>query len=128
MTQKDKQPFSLIKRIKSFGFAFHGLKILFKEEHNARIHLIATVCVVIAGITFKVSALEWIALVLAIGLVLSLEILNSAIENMADFISLQKHDAIKKIKDLAAAAVLIAAAAALVVGLIVFIPKVLALF
>ncbi|MCK9451150.1 MAG: diacylglycerol kinase family protein [Bacteroidales bacterium] len=96
-----------------------------KEEHNSRIHLLAAICVLIAAFIFNISAFEWIALVFAIGLVMTLELINSAIENMADFISPNKHDKIKKVKDLAAAAVLISAVTALVVGLIIFIPKIL---
>jgi diacylglycerol kinase len=123
----EHQKFSIIKRIKSFGFAFNGLKILIKEEHNSRIHLFAVFCVLVAGFFFKLSANEWIAVVFAIGFVISLEILNSAIENIADFISPEKHYLIKKIKDLAAAAVLISAITAMITGLIVFLPKILAL-
>jgi len=120
-----QQKFSKRKRLKSFSFAFNGLRILLKEEHNSRIHLLAAICVLIAAFIFNISAFEWIALVFAIGLVMTLELINSAIENMADFISPNKHDKIKKVKDLAAAAVLISAVTALVVGLIIFIPKIL---
>ena len=120
--------FSILKRLRSFGFAFNGLKILFKEEHNARIHLLAAVIVVIAGIYFHISTLEWLVVVFAIGFVITSEIVNTAIENIADFVSPEKHEKIKKIKDLAAASVLISAITALIVGLIVFIPKILSLF
>ena len=117
--------FSLAKRIKSFQYAFNGLGILIKEEHNARIHLVAAIGVVIAGILCKISKTEWIAIVFAIGLVICMEIINSAIENIADFICPEQHDTIKKVKDLAAAGVLISAIVALIVGLIVFLPKVI---
>ena len=120
--------FSISKRIKSFGFAFNGLKILIQEEHNARIHIIAAISVILAGFYFQLSSLEWLAIFFAIGLVISLEIINSAIENIADFISPEKNDSIKKIKDLSAAGVLISALTALTIGLIIFIPKVSALF
>jgi diacylglycerol kinase len=123
----EHQKFSIIKRIKSFGFAFNGLKILIKEEHNSRIHIFATFCVIIAGFIIKLSAAEWIAVVFAIGFVITMEILNSAVENIADFVSPEKHYIIKKIKDLAAAAVLISAITAVIIGLIVFLPKILAL-
>ena len=116
--------FSIKKRIKSFGFAFNGLKILFQEEHNARIHLVATIGVVVAGFLFNISGIEWIALTVAIGFVISIEIINTAIENIADFISPERNESIKKIKDLAAAAVLISALTALAIGLIIFIPKI----
>jgi diacylglycerol kinase len=121
------QTFSIIRRIKSFGFALNGLKILIKEEHNSRIHFFAALCVLIAGFIFKLSAFEWISIVFAIGLVIALEILNSALENISDFVSPDRHDKIKKIKDLSAAGVLVGAITALIIGLIVFIPKILEL-
>jgi undecaprenol kinase/diacylglycerol kinase (ATP) len=123
-----QQNFSIAKRIKSFGFAFNGLKILIKEEHNSRIHLLAAVVAVIAGFYFKIAAMEWMAVVFAIGLVIILEIINSALENISDFISPGQHGQIKKIKDLAAAAVLIGAITSLVIGLIVFVPKIATLW
>ena len=124
-TKMKQQKFSIRKRLKSFSFAFNGLRILLKEEHNSWIHLLAAICVLIAGFIFDISAFEWIALVFAIGLVLALELINSSIENMADFVSPDKQAKIKKVKDLAAAAVLVGAVTALVIGLIVFIPKIL---
>ncbi|MCK5847153.1 MAG: diacylglycerol kinase family protein [Bacteroidales bacterium] len=119
-----QQRFSVIKRIRSFVYAFNGLNILIKEEHNSRIHFLATIVVLIASIVLKISIFEWIAIVFAIGFVISLEIVNSAIENIADFISPEKDEKIKKIKDLAAAAVFISAVTAFVIGLIVFLPKI----
>ena len=121
------QKFSISQRLKSFGHAFNGLKILLKEEHNASIHLVVAILVVIAGIVLKISTVEWIAIVFAIGFVITTEIINSSIENIADFISPEKHEKIKKIKDLAAAGVLISAVAALIIGMIIFLPKILEL-
>lgn len=97
------------------------------EEHNARIHLVAAICAVIASIVFEISAFEWIAVMVAIGLVFALELMNSAIESIADFVAPEKNEKIKKIKDLSAAGVLISAITALIVGLIVFLPKILGL-
>lgn len=131
MTENDSAnnpKFSLCKRLKSFSFAFNGLRILFKEEHNARIHFVATVVVIIAGIIFRITAFEWLVLVFVIGLVLALETTNSALENLADFVCPEKHDQIKKVKDLAAAGVLIAAATALIAGLLIFLPKIQTMF
>jgi len=119
-----QERFSILKRLKSFKYAFNGLRILIKEEHNARIHLLATICVIIAGVFFKISLNEWIAIVFSIGFVFSLEIINSSIENIADFISPEKHEMIKKIKDLSASGVLIGAITALIIGLIIFMPKI----
>ena len=122
-----EEKFSVAKRLKSFKYAFNGLRVLIKEEHNAWIHLFATVCVVVAGILFKISPMEWVAVVFAIGLVFSFEIINTSVENIADFICPERDDRIKRIKDLAAAAVLVSAITAAVIGLIVFIPKIMEL-
>ncbi|MFA5326546.1 MAG: diacylglycerol kinase family protein [Prolixibacteraceae bacterium] len=118
-----QQSFSLSKRLKSFGFAFNGLRIMIKEEHNFRIQLIAAFCVLVAGFVFHLSEFEWIAIIFSIGFVFALEIINTSIENMADFISPEKNEKIKLIKDLASAGVLIGAITAVVVGLIILLPK-----
>ncbi len=123
-----QEKFSVAKRIKSFTYAFNGLRVLFREEHNARIHLFAAVCVIVAGILLKLSPMEWAAVVFAIGLVFGGEIFNSAIEDLADVVCPERDERIKKVKDLSAAAVLVAAITALVIGLFVFIPKIMALF
>lgn len=122
-----QQNFSLYHRIKSFGYAINGIKIIIREEHNFRIHLFAALCVLLAGILLKITTMEWIALMFAIGFVFTLEIVNTAIENMADFVSPDHHEMIKKIKDLSSAGVLVSAVTALVVGLLVFVPKLILL-
>ena len=125
---KKQEKFSIAKRLKSFTYAFNGLKVLFAEEHNSRIHLFATVCVIIAGALLKLSLLEWAAVAFAVGLVFSGEIFNSAIEDLSDVVCPERDDRIKKVKDLAAAAVLVNAIAAAVIGLLVFVPKIIQLF
>jgi diacylglycerol kinase len=120
---KDKK-FSIKKRIKSFVYAINGLKILIKEEHNFRIHIFVFIIVLLFGFLFKVSPLEWVSIILTSGFVFSLEIINSAIENLADFIMPDQNDHIGKIKDLSAAAVLIAAITSLITGSIIFLPKI----
>jgi len=117
--------FSINGQLKNIGYAFNGLKILFRDEHNARIHLFAAICVVIAGFALKISGEEWMAITFATGFVFALEILNTSIEKIANFISPEKNEKIKAIKDLAAAGVLIGAITALVIGLTIFIPKIL---
>lgn len=117
-----QEKFSIRKRIKSFSYALAGLKVLFKEEHNARIHAVASLLVVAAGILFHITAGEWIAVVLCIGMVVSAEIVNSSIERCADFVKQERDDRKRDIKDLGAAAVLVCAIAAAVVGCIIFIP------
>lgn len=116
--------FSLQKRAKSFVYAFEGIATLIKEEHNARIHITATIAVLVAGWLFNISSLEWICILFCIGWVISLEAINSAIENIADLVSPEKNSFIKKAKDLGAASVLIAAIVSLTVGSIIFLPKI----
>ncbi len=120
---KPTENFSIRKRIKSFYYAFHGLKIVIVKEHNFRIHLLAAVVAVAAGLFFNISSPEWMAIVLIITLVLTLEIVNSSLEKLADFVSPEKNNAIKTIKDMAATAVLLSAIAALIIAAIIFIPK-----
>lgn len=120
--------FSIKKRLRSFNFAFNGLKILLQEEHNSRIHLFIGAIVVVTGFILKISRDEWLAIILSIGFVFACELFNSSIENLADFVSPQKHKTIKKVKDLAAASVLISSLVAIVIGFIVFLPKILELF
>jgi len=115
---------SVNERSVGFRYAFSGLKIVIKEEHNARIHLFTACCVLIAGAIFRISTGEWIAVVFCIGLVFALELINSAIENTADFITTERNETIKKIKDLSAGAVLVAAIASAIIGLIIFLPKI----
>jgi diacylglycerol kinase len=119
--------FSIADRIRSFRYAFSGLRILFKEEHNALVHLVITIIVLVLGAIFSISSLEWIAVVFAIGFVFVTEVLNTAIEDIADFISPQRDERIKRIKDLGAAAVVTSAVTAVVVGVIIFLPKILRL-
>lgn len=120
--------FTLRKRIKSFQFAFNGIKLLITKEHNAWIHCFAAVCVLIAGALLGLSRMEWVAVVVVIGAVLAAEAVNSSIEALADLVSPEYNEAIKRTKDLAAGAVLIMAIAAAIVGLIIFIPKIMDLF
>ena len=120
--------FTLKKRLKSFKFAFNGIKLLITREHIAWIHCFAAVCVIIAGYVFGISAKEWIAVVFAIGTVLAAEAVNSSIEAIADLVSPGYNEAIKRTKDLAAGAVLILAIAAAIVGLIIFVPKIIETF
>lgn len=116
--------FSLKKRLQSFKYAFNGLCLMLKEEYNFRIHLLAAVIVIFCACFFKISYYEWLIVILLIGWVLCLEIVNTCIEQIMNFISVEKNPSIKKIKDLAAAAVLISAITAFIVGLIIFVPKI----
>ncbi|MDL2222348.1 diacylglycerol kinase family protein [Parabacteroides sp. OttesenSCG-928-N08] len=120
--------FSFRKRIKSFYYAFSGIKQLVVSEHNAWIHCIAALLVVLAGWWLRISSMEWVAVTIVIGAVMAAEAINSSIEVLCDLVSPDYHPAIKRVKDLAAGAVLLMAIAAAVVGLIIFVPKLIALF
>ncbi len=122
-----KKAFSFRDRARSFRYAFAGIGHLLRSEHNAWIHCTVAVCVVVAGFLFHLSAGEWIAIVILIGAVLAAEAFNSAIELLADHLSPEYSPAIKHVKDMAAGAVLLLAIAAVITGLIIFVPKVLSL-
>ena len=111
------------REAESFACAFRGIAALLKSEVHARIHLVATVVVVALGWWFGITGGEWIAVVLSIGLVWVAEALNTAIEYVADLAHPDEHPEVKKLKDLAAAAVLFSSIVALIVGLIVFLPR-----
>lgn len=119
--------FSWEKRAKSFVYAWNGIKLLVSGEHNARIHCVVAVAVVISGLLLEISSYEWIAIVLCIGGVLACEGFNSAIEALADKISPDFDSLIGRAKDIAAGSVLLFVVASVVVGLIVFIPKLIKL-
>lgn len=115
-------------RIKSFGHAGAGLVFLLKSEPHARIHLLATTLVVIAAIALDVSRQDWLWLVLAITLVWTFEAMNTAVEHLCDVVSPEHSQSVKRAKDVAAGAVLIAAIAAAIIGVCVFYPHLRALF
>jgi len=119
------QRFSIRARLKSFYYAGLGLGQFFRQEHNARIHLVAAITVAVLGWLLKVSHMEAVALTIVIGVVWVTEILNTCIEKTMDMITLERHPQVKIIKDLAAAAVLIAAITAAIVGAFIFIPKII---
>lgn len=124
---KESNKFSIRKRVKSFSFAFKGLKNLLKFEHNARIHLAAAIFVILLGIVFKVDTTEWISLTIVIGLVILSELFNTAIEKLADFVEPELNNKIGQIKDYAAAGVLISVIVSLIVGGLIFIPRIIEL-
>jgi diacylglycerol kinase (ATP) len=111
----------------SFGHAFRGLARLLARQPHARVHAAAACAAVAAGLLLDISRGEWVAVALSIGLVFAAEALNSAIEELADALHPDEHPGIGRAKDLAAAGVLLAAAAAAIVGLIVFLPRLLKL-
>jgi diacylglycerol kinase len=116
---------SLTKRLQSFGFAIKGLKTLFQTQANARIHALAIVVVTVLGFCFDIETWEWCSVVVAFAVVLSAEAVNTAIEFVVDLVSPQYHPLAGKAKDVAAAAVLITAMGAAVIGALIFLPKIL---
>ena len=125
LRQKRKLKVKSKKLINSFKYAFVGIGTAFKEERNMKIHLLITLLVVIAGILFKISKVEWIMCVFAISLVISAELFNTVIETVVDMITPYKNEKAKIAKDISAGAVLITAVGAAIVGLLIFIPKII---
>jgi diacylglycerol kinase (ATP) len=114
--------FSLANRAKSFGYAFAGIGLVVRSQHNAWIHCLATALVVGLGLFFPISGLEWCGLILSIALVWIAEAMNTALESLADALSPQQNPLVGQAKDAAAAAVLLAAIAAAAVGLVILGP------
>ena len=112
---------------KSFKYAFDGLKYAFKYEQNILVHTLATILVVIAGIYFKISQIEWLAIILIIGLVIATELINTSIEATIDLITKETHPLAKIAKDTAAAAVLVFGLTGIIIGFIIFVPKIITL-
>jgi diacylglycerol kinase (ATP) len=106
--------------IKSFRFAIQGFHSALSNQVNLRIHLAVSMGVIIAGFAFRVSATEWCVLLLCMGLVISLELINTAIEKLVDMVSPEWKQQAGQIKDVAASAVLIVSLVALIIGLIIF--------
>ncbi len=125
---QQRKKFSITDRIRSFRFAFTGLADLILSEHNFRIHLIVLILVIAAGFLFGISPAEWIAVIVVSAIVMISEALNSSLEQLADLISPGQNEKVKKAKDMAAAAVLIAALASVITGLIIFLPRLYRLF
>jgi len=119
----EAEQFSIKARARSFKYAFDGIRSLFRNDHNIILHLVATIAVIVLSIWIKVTTSEALVLVFAVGFVWVAELFNTAIEKIMDLISLQKHPQIKFIKDVSAAAVLIASITAAITGCIIFIPK-----
>jgi diacylglycerol kinase len=112
--------------IRSFGHAFAGIGHGLRTQANLRIHLAAAVCVVIAGLALQISTAEWAVLVVTIMIVMSAELFNTAIEAAVDRVSDEPHPLAKIAKDTAAGAVLIGAIGSVIVGLLIFGPRLLA--
>ncbi|NNK90183.1 MAG: diacylglycerol kinase family protein [Saprospiraceae bacterium] len=118
----DKASFSMKARIRSFKYAFNGISLIFRH-HNAIIHLIAAGVVITMSLICGLNSTEWCIVLLCIGFVISAEGINTSIEYLADIVSPEFDQRIKKVKDVAAASVLISAIISFAIGLIIFLPK-----
>lgn len=117
--------FSFSGRIRSGTHAVHGIIEMLRSQHNAWVHAVATLCVIVAGGIFGISATQWCLLVLVVTIVWVAEGLNTAFEFLCDVASPEFHPLVKKSKDVAAGAVLLSAVGAIIIGLIIFIPYVI---
>ena len=123
-----KQKDSFIQgRMKGAKYACKGALILLRTEASIQVQFTIAVLLTIAGFYFEISSTEWMFQIISIGLIISIEGLNTAIEEIADFIHPEFHNKIGLIKDIAAGAVFISAIASTIVGLIIYIPKIIAL-
>ena len=113
------------KLIKSFKYAIEGIITGIKQERNMKIHIIIMILVIIFGIILKISKIEWIICIILFGFVISLELVNTAIENTVDLVTLEKKTKAKIAKDVAAGSVLVSAITSIIIGLIIFIPKII---
>jgi len=112
----------LVRRIASFRFAWAGLRYILAAERNAWLHLGASLLAIALGLLVGLRASEWLWIVLAIGWVWTAESFNTAIERLADAVTMERDERIRAVKDMAAAGVLVSAAGALVIGFIIFVP------
>ena len=110
---------------KSFGYSIEGLKYAYKFEQSMMIHVIATILVISANLFFQVTGIEWLITLLAIGMVLSAELINTAIEAVVDLVTLEIHPLAKIAKDCGSAATFVLAAMAAVIGCVIYIPYIL---
>lgn len=120
-----KKALSIKRLFKSFGYAIKGLIATYNREPNMKIHFLAGSVVIILGFVFNVSLLEWIFLIFAIGLVIASEIINTSIENLVDLATKEYHEKAKVAKDTAAGYVLVLSITALIIGLIIFVPRIM---
>jgi diacylglycerol kinase len=116
------------KLFKSFAYAFTGIKTTFTSETNFKIHLLAAIIVITLGIVLNITVMEWVIIIFCIALVIIIEMINTAIEKLCDVVHKGAHPVIKMVKDIAAGAVLVAAASSLIIGFIIFLPKIIVYF
>ena len=123
-----KRQKGLKKFFHSFTYPIKGLKYAYRNEQNLAVDVGVSLLVLIAGVIFKLEKTEWLVVILTIGAVISLELINTAIEAVVDMVTEEYHPLAKVAKDTSAAAVFVIAIVAAIVGLIIFLPKVISLF
>ncbi|MBU3659113.1 MAG: diacylglycerol kinase family protein [Flavobacteriales bacterium] len=119
-----QQKFALKKFLLGFVYAFQGFAILVKSERNFKFHLFAFLCITIAGFYFQIEKTEWLAVLIISSVILTAEALNSAIEKLCNHVQPEIHPAIKSVKDIAAASVLISSIIAVLIACIIFLPRI----
>jgi undecaprenol kinase/diacylglycerol kinase (ATP) len=112
-----------MKILRSFLYAFNGIACCFKSEINFRVHCFAALAAISLGLAFSITKLEWIVILIAIAMVITLEVINTVVESLCNLVHPEKSDKVKAIKDMSAATVLIAAIISFIIGAIIFIPK-----
>lgn len=116
-----------MKLVNSFKYAFAGIISALTSEHNFRIHVLFACLTLLCSFVFNISMVEWIAVCGCIAFVITLELVNTAVEKLCDLVSKEKHPGIKKVKDIAAGAVLVAAMFSIITGTLIFLPKIIAI-
>ena len=119
--------FSILARGQSFSHAFRGLRFMLRSQHNAWLHMVASIAVCLVSVGLRISRIEWCLIILAMMAVWTAEAFNTALECLTDLASPGHHSLAGKAKDVAAGAVLIAAVSAVVIGALVFIPHIWAI-
>lgn len=127
MQEQDKKRFSIIARLRSTNHAWRGIGILLRTTHNAWVHIFFAGAAVLLGWEFGITHTEWLFIVVAIGMVVVAEAINTAIEIDIDLTSPEYHPYARDTKDVAAGAVLLATMFAMVIGLVIFLPRIVAL-
>ena len=122
---EEKEKFSLKKRIKSFTYAFSGIIKSIKNEHNIRIHILLLIVAIIIAMMLKINYLEWCLLFIVIAMVITAELFNSAIEKLSDIVNPDWNKKVMLLKDYSAGAVLVTAIVSLIVGCLIFVPKII---
>lgn len=125
--REEKKKMGFKRFFRSFGYSCAGLKYAFKFEQNMLVHALATIVVIVAGVLLKLTMIEWLLVLLVIGLVIATELINTSIEAVVDLACPEIHPLAKIAKDTASASVFVFAITALIVGILVFVPNILEL-